>query len=84
MTALRKFRFAQLRALRAPRRLASPSHHHGRAYRAQPALRLGSPRRAGGHWALAQALRLSAAVLFGLWSLAALGFWAAVAAALIW
>jgi hypothetical protein len=84
MTALRKFRFAQLRALRAPRRLASRSYHHGRALRPQPLPRLNPARRAAGHAALARVLRLGVAVLFGLWALAALGFCAAVAVALIW
>jgi hypothetical protein len=45
--------------------------------------RLSSPR-GPGHWALARVLRLGAAVLFGLWALAALGFCAAVAVVLIW
>jgi hypothetical protein len=84
MTALRKFRFADVRALRAPRRLASLSYHQGRAFRPQPVPRLDYPRRAAGHWALARVLRLGAEVLFGLWALAALGFCAAVAVALIW
>ena len=88
MTALRKFRFAEVRALRAPRRLASPSYHQGRALRPQPLPlplpRLDSPRCAAGHSELARVLRLGAEVLFGLWALAALAFCAAVAVALIW
>jgi hypothetical protein len=76
MTALRKFQIADVRARQTSRRLASPSCHPGRALRPQ--------RRAGNHSALARALRLGAAVLFGLWGLAALGFCAAVAVALIW
>jgi len=82
MTALREFRFAQLRAQRAPRRLVSPSYHHGRTFRPQP--RLDSARRAAGPSALARVLRFGAAVLFGLWALAALALCAAVAVALIW
>lgn len=84
MTALRKFRFAQLRALRAPRRLASASYPLGRAFRPQPVPRMNAPRRAAGHSALARVLRLGAAVFLGLWALAALAFCAAVAVALIW
>jgi hypothetical protein len=84
MTALRKFRFAQLRAPRAPRRLASASYYQGRAFRPQPVARWNAPRRAAGHAALARVLRLGAEVLFGLWALAALAFCAAVAVALVW
>jgi hypothetical protein len=45
---------------------------------------LDSPRRAAGHPALARVLRLGAAVLFGLWAVAALAFCTAVAVALVW
>lgn len=83
MTALRKFQIADVRALRAPRRLASASYTQGRAFRPRPVPRLDSPRRAAGHSALARVLRLGAAVLFGLWALAALAFCTAVAVALI-
>lgn len=84
MTALRKVQIADVPALRAPRRLAAPSYTQGRAFRPQPLPRLDAPRRAAGHPALARLLRLGAAVLFGLWAVAALAFCTAVAVALIW
>jgi hypothetical protein len=84
MTALRKLRFAQVRALRAPRRLASPTYPQVRAFRPQPVPRWDGPRRAARQAALARVLRLGAEVLFYLWALAALGLCAAVAVALIW
>jgi hypothetical protein len=83
MTALRKFQFAGVRALRAPRRFASQSYPQGRALRPQPVPPLDSRRRAAGHAALERVLRLGAEVLFGLWALAALALCAAVAVALI-
>ncbi len=83
MTALRKLRFAQVRALRAPRRLASPTYPQGRALRPQPVPRWDGPRRAAGQARLARGLRLGAEVLFGLLALAALALWAAVAVTLI-
>ncbi len=83
MTALRKFQFAQLPALRAPRRFTSQTYPQGRAPRPQPVPRLDFPRCAAGHARLARGLRLGAEVLFGLWALAALALWAAVAVALM-
>lgn len=80
MTALRKFRIADVRALRP----GSPPYQQGRALRPQPVPQLHCRRRAAGHAALARALRLGVAALFGLWALAALAFCAAVAGALIW